>query len=497
MKKIFLLAFHFIFALSLMAQEPTFTWTNSNTKPDLEQSIQVYADNLGGYLLVNKMPPASGSFAPSVTAEYFNAQNERVYKKNVTVEVMEDFVNVVLLNNKAYLLKSLFTKESGVNTLYAVPISSSGNYEDAKAIATIPAEKLSARGLFHASCSEDDSKLIIVSEPNFTKDQNEKITLSLFNDKLETIWKKEETFPYLWTRAVYNKPYVNNAGMVYLLKKTDMKGEGITYSVFSYDGTKMKEYKMELDGNKKAASLVSDLSKDGDLLVGGYYTEDAKVKIGFGTAFHGAFVFQTDGKNGSWKIKSISPFEKRKDITARKIISYKGNIIITGEITYTNSSARPKDPNIPASEQDPFARDYSYSHLDIMVDGFDANGKSIYQQSVKKSNSSKNDYARWNSFFGEIMNDKLYLIFMDDKTRYDEKKKWIIFGNVPKIPVFAIVDPTNGTLTPSKPIENYENPGNKEKAMLLKPDVFLKLNDKECVIRAENSEVYRMARVRF
>lgn len=498
MKKLFCASFLILFSCTLFAQDPKFTWTNSNTKPDLEQSITTYLDKTGAYLLVNKMPPASGTFAPSVTVEYFNAQNERVYKKNATVEVMEDYVNVVLLNNKAYLLKSLFKKESGVNTLFAVPINSSGNFEDAITLATIPSEKLSTRGLFNASCSDDGSKLIVVAEPNFTKDQNEKITLTLFNDKLEKIWKSEQTFPYPWTRAVFNEPHVNNSGMVYLLKKTDMKGEGITYSVFSCNGAEMKEWKMELDGNKKAATLISDLTTEGEFLVGGYYTEDAKVKIGFGTAFHGTFIFKTDGKETNWKIKSITPFDKRKDVTARKIISANGNIILTGEITYTSSNPRPKDPNIPASEQDPFARDYSYSCLDIWVDGFDGQGKSLFHQTVKKSNSSKNDYSRWNSFFGEVMNDKLVLIFMDDKTRYDEKKKWIIFGNIPKIPVYATIDYKSGAIISApKPIDDYENPGNKEKAMLLKPDVFIKLNNKECIIRAENAEVYRMAKVLF
>ncbi len=96
------------------------------------------------------------------------------------------------------------------------------------------------------------------------------------------------------------------------------------------------------------------------------------------------------------------------------------------------------------------------------------------------------------------MNDKLYFIFMDDKTRYDEKKKWIIFGGVPKIPVYAILDPLTGVVvTPSKPVDDYQNPGNKEEPMLLKADVFIKLNEKECVIRAENGDVYRMGKVRF
>jgi hypothetical protein len=247
---------------------------------------------------------------------------------------------------------------------------------------------------------------------------------------------------------------------------------------------------MALDGNKKAATLVSTLSNEGDFFVAGYYTEDAKVKIGFGTAYHGSFVFKLDDKGEKWLANAINPFEKRKDILARKVISYKNNVILLGEITYTNSSAR-------TGGSDPFARDYSYSGLDIIVDGFDAAGKPLYAQTIKKNNSSKNDYARWNSFFGDVINGKLYFIFMDDKTRYEEKKKWIIFGTVPKIAVYAMVDPITGNLTPTKPIENYDNPGNKEKAMLLRPEVCVRLNENNFIIRAENADLYRMGKISF
>jgi hypothetical protein len=484
---------YMVFGFSILfskAQEPIITWNNANTKPDLQQDVQVFPDQAGGYLLVNTMPPAEGSFSPSVTAEYFSAANERKYKKNVTVEMMEDYVQVVLLNNTAYLLKSLFNKEAGKNTLTAVPITAEGSYGQPIVLASMPAEKLAARGQFKASCSSDGSKLVVLAEPNFTKDANEKIGIYVFNSKLEKTSESTQTFSYPSTRAVFNEPHINNNGMIFLLKKTDMKGEGITYSIFSFNGSSLKEFKMAFDGNKKAATLVSNMTNEGDFIVAGYYTEDAKVKIGFGTAYHGSFVYKLNATGEKWLANAINPFEKRKDILARKVISYKNNTILLGEITYTNSSAR-------TGGSDPFARDYSYSGLDIMVDGFDATGKPIYAQSIKKNNSSKNDYARWNSFFGDVINGKLYFIFMDDKTRYEEKKKWIVFGTVPKIAVYATVDPITGSLTATKPIENYDNPGNKEKAMLLRPEVCVPLSENNFIIRAENADLYRMGKISF
>jgi hypothetical protein len=284
-------------------------------------------------------------------------------------------------------------------------------------------------------------KLVILSEPEWIKDENEKITITLYNEKLEKIWSSEQTYAYPWTRAVYNEPFVNNDGTVFILKKTDMKGEGNTYSIFSFNGKSLKEFKVQLDGNKKAVTLAKAISPEGNFTIAGYYTEDAKVKIGFGTAYHGSFISSIDKSGESAKIMAVNPFEKRKDIVAKSIIFHDNKFILMGEEFIVNSKSAEKDPKVPLAEQDMFARDYSYNAMRIFADGFDAAGKTLYNTSIKKDNSSKNDFNRWNSYFSSVMKGKLYVIFNDEKYRYDEKKKAIVFGGSPRIAVYATIDP--------------------------------------------------------
>ena len=277
-----------------------------------------------------------------------------------------------------------------------------------------------------------------------------------------------------------------------------MKGEGNTYSIFSFNGKALKEFKVQLDGNKKAVTLAKSISTEGHFNIAGYYTEDAKVKIGFGTAYHGSFISSIDKSGESSKIMAVNPFEKRKDIVAKSINYYAGNIILMGEEYFVNSRSAERDPKIPASEQDMFAKDYTYNAMKILIDGFDASGNPIYNTSIKKDNSSKNDFGRWDSYFGAIMKDKIYVIFNDEKNNYDEKKKTIIFGSSPRIAVYATVDPNTGIASACKPIANFPAlTGDKEPIMLLHPDVFMKLNDNQCIIKAENADLYRLGMVGF
>lgn len=486
------------FGIATFAQEPQFVWNTANTKPNLDITSKFYGNLSDGIYIYNNIPPSGTEFNPSITVECFNEKLDRNFKKNITVDPLEDFVNVVYLNKKAFHFKSLFSKDAGKNTLNAIGINPDGSFDKPIAIAGINAEKLSKRGRFDVASSPDGKKLVILSEPEWIKDENEKITIALYNDKLEKIWSSEQTYAYPWTRAVYNEPFVNNDGTVFILKKTDMKGEGNTYSIFTFNGKSLKEHKVQLDGNKKAVTLVKAISPEGNFTIAGYYTEDAKVKIGFGTAYHGSFISSIDKSGESAKIMAVNPFEKRKDIVAKSLIFHENKFILMGEEYIVNSKSAERDPKVPLGEQDMFARDYSYNAMRIYADGFDAAGKTLYNTSIKKDNSSKNDFNRWNSYFSSVMKGKLYVIFNDEKYRYDEKKKAIVFGSSPKIAVYATIDPNTGVAAETRPIANFPPLfGEKEPGMYLHPDVYMKLNDNQCIIKAENTDLYRLGMVGF
>lgn len=481
-----------LFILSLIhtrAQDPAFSFGDPVTKPAGENEVRLLGHTPQGYFVVNRKAPSGMEFSPTIIVEYINNKQQQVFAHNLTVDKLEDYVNVVYFNNTLYLLKALFSKDAGKNVLTAEPVGRDGSGGKAIEIGTLPAEKLAKRGLFYAAASPDGSKLLVLAQPEFVKGENEKITLTLYGNGFNKIWGSEQTFPYEWTRAVQNTPSVNNNGTAFLLKKTDMKGDDNTFSIFSFDGKTLKEQKIALDGKKKVHTIVSAFNTAGDYTVGGYYTEDAKVKLGFGTALHGSFLWQVDATGANAKISAINPFEKRKDIIAKRIVFSGDKHILLGEWYYVNS----KPANRPG---DMFAKDYTYSGNDIIVDGFDASGKPLYATSIKKRNESVNDDGGMVSYFASVINGKLYFIFNDDKTNHDGKKNIIVFGSN-KIVVYAMVDPATGATAETKPVGFTGPVGDKGGDMLLRPDVFIKGDDTHYMIRAENYKAYRMGLVSF
>jgi hypothetical protein len=167
-----------------------------------------------------------------------------------------------------------------------------------------------------------------------------------------------------------------------------------------------------------------------------------------------------------------------------------------GERYYVSERDAPRDPSKPMTNEQMFKKDYSYYGNEIIIDAFDNSGRPLYYTQVDKDNQSKNDNGTWVSYFASVINGKIYLIFIDDKYKYDDKKKLIVV-NSPKIVVYAIVDPVTGTAAETKAVSNTGPVGGKTGDMLLRPDVFVKLDATHYIIRAENRDIYRMGTVTF
>jgi hypothetical protein len=478
-------------------QEPSFTWNLANTKPAKLVDIQLYGNLTDGYYIVNKEAPSGTMFAPTVTVEYFNGKQDRLFTQKILLKNIEDFVDVLYLNKKIYVFSALYDKNEKKNTLFASALNSNGNLESPQAITFIVAEKMSVRGLFKVAVSPDQSKLLVLSQPEYVKNENEKITISTYDSKLQKIISTEQTFPYQWTRSVDNNVYINNSGTVFILKRIDVKGEEDNYSVFSFHNNQLKEFKINLGAENKIANFCMAFSAEGDLAIAGYYTQSrGKISVRMGVPLFGSFLQRISDNGETAKISAVNPFEKKKDLVAKSMVFDKSNTILMSEKYIVSSQAPQRDPSQPVNFDNAFARDYSYYGMDIFIDGFDKDGKSIYNTVVDKNNTSKNDNGTWVSYFGNIINGKLYLIFNDDKYRYDGSSKAIHFGST-KIIVYATMDPSTGVVSKTLPVSNTGPVGGKGADMWLHPDAFLRINESQFVFRAENNNIYRMGLVNF
>jgi hypothetical protein len=464
----------------------------AHTKAAVKLDVNIYGDE-SGYFVVSKKPLTGMQFSPGIVIEYFDGKQERKFVKDFSVAQIEDLVGIQYVGKSLYIFKALFSKEAGSNMLSAMRVETDGSIGKPITVTGMPATKLATRGLFSVAVSPDGSKLVVLGMPHFEKDANERINVSVFNGKLEKISSREMSFNYPWTRAVFNEPYINDAGTVFILKKTDMKGEGVNYSVFGCAGNELREFKIPLDGNKKALAITAAIAPNGDMAAGGYYTENTKVSVTMGTPFAGYFLTRVEATGSKALFTVVNPFEKRKNLIAKRIVFNGDMTILLGEAYYVMERA-PEDPQRKAA--DPFARDYDFYGNDIFIDGFDREGKLAYASQIDKDNTSKNDNGTWVSFFCDIVKGKLLFIYNDDKYKYDEKKKAVVFGTN-RIVVYTYADPVTGVVQGASPLQNTGPVGGKDGDMLLRPDVFLRLSDGRYILRAENPSIYRMGMANF
>lgn len=292
-----------------------------------------------------------------------------------------------------------------------------------------------------------------------------------------------------------NRPYVSNGGTAYILKMISVKGADDTWSIFSSTGKDLKEFKIAMNDGKKIASVVQAFSPEGDFTIAGYYKNGGgKVRLTFGDKVDGSFLYRVDASGQQLKIGVLNPFSKRDDQLARSILFNESTTMLLGEKYVVSDRATARSSSAPQTNETMFARDYSYNGKDITIDGFDAAGKPLYYTSIDKNNDSKNDLGYWVSYFAAIVKGKLQIVFMDNFSRYDNKK---ISINTPNIIVYTTMDPITGKAEKPQPVSKPGPVGGKEGDSYMRPDVFLRMDENKFIVRAENGNGYRMGTISF
>lgn len=502
MKKSILLLVTSFYLQFANGQLPAYSWTGVHSKAAKNAEIQLLGQPGSGYYLVSKQPPDEGqqsimrsAFNPVITVEYFNSRQEKAFTKDMTAGRADDYVTAVYFDNKLLIITALFNKDAGKNSLWAKALNADGTTDKPVEIGFIAADKLSKRGRFNVEASPDGSKLLVLSQSEYEKDQNEKINISLFAAGFTKVWSSEQTFPYLWSKSTDNRPYVNNAGIAFILKKMEVKGSNDLWSVFSFDGKLMKEYKMAFEGNKNLASVVTAFSPEGDFAAGGYYTERAKVSIREGLVLNGNFLYRIDATGQLLKTGALNAFEKRKEVIAKYILFNNAATILTGEVYTVTDKLATKAQGTPSSAQSLFARDYFYTATSIIIDVIDPNGIMIYYSRIEKNNASTNDNGYWISYFAAMVKGKLLIIFNDDKYNYESNRAIVI--NSPKVIAYAIFDPVTGVAAAKMRIPVFGPVGDRDGDMYLRPNTFIKIDETHYQVRAENNIDYRMGTISF
>jgi hypothetical protein len=482
----------FSFALQASAQEPSFSWGLALPKVAKKQTVTIFGQADPVYYVVTQQPPGPGEFTSSYQLDAFRSNHDRIFSKNITPSSQYDIAGAAFINNKPVLFYYAFNKDSGKDILYAVEYSSDGNAGTPKEITSNPAEKMSQRGRYNLTQSPDHKLALVSYEPNFRKGENEQLQLTLLDDKMNRQWSSTQILPYEWKRGVNNFIQVNNSGVAFIVKRMVVKGEDNSYSILSFDGKKLTDNAVDLGEGKKVAAAGQVINDNGELVLGGYYTEDKSIKFG-STSFNGAFVYSVSAQGDKVLVKVASPFdEKRKNMSFKYIYPLKNGFVLLGQKATESSSLSTEPAKASKGEYD-----YKYYSGDIYADAFDATGKKLFATSIHRDLDSKNDNGISNSFFAAISNDKLIVIYNDEQYRYDGKKHVVLFGYQALIPVLVTINTANGEAQKPVGLFNSNGVGGKNAEMRMRPDVFARINGNSFLLRGENNELFKMGSVTF
>jgi len=475
-------------------QDPSFRWSRSERKPFELVDVRLLGQNAGGYYVLQTKPATGMEFAPTLVLDYFGTDLNRQYTATLTCEAQYDYVGIFLFDEKPWMLAALFDKSNAKNALLAFPIGNGGQRGKPLEIAQIPASRLADRGSFRAGVSPDGRRLAVLAQPDFQKGVPEPATVYLFNGNFGSVLSGTGSFPNNWTRNISNQVLVNNSGTVFVVKQAAPKGY-TSLSVHTWHDQQWKHYPLPLQEKQKMASVVHAFTEGGDLLTGGYYTEESKVDFIYGSPSYGTVLQRLSADGAAQKLYALQAFPKKRDrVLVRNIVATERHLALLGE-NYEREEKGPKldDAGRPIG----FERSYAFFGNEILADGFDADGKLLYSKTINKLNYTQDDNGILHGFLSALVGNQLVILFNDDLWKHDGKKKLIRFGVNYLVPALAKIDIATGALEPARGLTNTGPVGGKNGDMPLRPAVFLRTGGNSFLIRAEHRDAFKMGLLQF
>lgn len=333
------------------------------------------------------------------------------------------FRGVYALKDRLVMFKSEYSKASGskMSYLWCYAFDRSGKRQKKEAVASISAESASNSGNFALQVSPDGSRLAVISELPREKEGMEKIVVTVFDEKLKQIWKKDYTFPYESSKVPDNEVLVNNEGVVFILKKIPIKKAFDQYSVFTFsdNGKSVAEKKIELDNGFAISSWKHAFTAGGNLQVAGFYYMDKKVGINVETP-DGTFFLGVNAATGELTAAKSARI-RSAGIKAIQLLAMPDNgWVLTGESITERSTPKPGAP---------FEYNYEYKSGNTHVIKLGADGTFQWDYSITKDISTAGDGGRLLHSYAWIRGGDVNVLYMDRLSNHDNKRQFIEFGS--------------------------------------------------------------------
>lgn len=424
------------------------------------------------------------------------------------------FSDVLLFGNRLLLISTGVDSEANLMSAYGTWLSAEGKPMDMPVLlGEQTTNRRKENDQFGFQLSDDDTKLLIYNESNFERKANERFTLKVIDLTLETLWKKDLELPYSREIFEINQYLVDNRGHVYMMsgislkkvgnKSADRPNSDKRYVIISYDPdqNKVKEFDVSLD-EKWVISTTFRMGEEGDLVIGGFYSNDRFFTIA------GTFFFRVDGDSKTIEAKGLQPFGKdvlklfMNERRAEKgleldnfyfdhfILREDGGASLVAEQYYVTQRFQ---TDIASGRQE---IQYFYHYDDILVVDIDAEGEINWVTKVPKIQVSINDKGPYSSYALTHKADTLYVVFNDtpDNIPLLEKNP---DGNVRSFSTIKRAVVTLVKIAPDGTATREALFSMKDSETLVKPKVNLVPSDGELYLYSQMRKNVRFGRIQF
>ncbi len=331
------------------------------------------------------------------------------------------FKGLFTLNNKWIFFKDGYDTKAKKTNLYFYELDDEGSKSEPTLLSSMLAEGAFNTGNYLLTSNPDNSKLVVISNLPREKNTNEKLILTVFDAGLNQIVSKKHELPFEAKKYVYNWIFINNDGMVFLLKKIyPKKGEPEKDMIFTFSP--------ELELLNSATVNIGDLGvissfdakfdKEGNLVIGGLYYNFQKIGVNSEDP-DGVFVLKCDSKG-----EVTSSFSKKHYFKSFKtnnlLIDNTGNYIVLIESADHVNEATGAGTN-------PVYID-NYTNQDAELVKFSNLLQWEWNYTIKRDElKSVNDNAKANRVWASVLpTNEIVVVYRDAWARHDGVNRTVI-----------------------------------------------------------------------
>jgi hypothetical protein len=527
MKVSVILAILLAFSISVKAQDLNFKvkWGKEFKASGRSSLNNIVGHDGTGIYVVRERYRSALAGGNDYTLEHYD--NNLLSTKSFDLDIREDgnrcqIDYILYLHSRLFLFYSMAEQKSKKNLLFVREVDKSTLQPkaDREKIGEIDYAGKSKRnsGDFFFRVSRDSSKIMVVYSLPYDDDEPEAFGLSVLDENLNSLWKKDISIPYSDKLFDIESFRVDNEGNAYLLglaykDKRKSKRRGLpnyNYEVFAFreKGTAMKQYHIQLE-DRFLSDMQIEILDNRNLVCAGFYSEKGTFSVR-GTYFLVVDAATTEIKTKSFKefgmdfiTQNMSEREARKAARREEkgeemelyeydldklLLGKDGSAMLVGEQYFVRSVTSTSMINGMMSTR----TTYHYYYNDIITVKVNSSGQIQWAQKVPKSQHTINDGGFYSSYTMAIVKGKICFLFNDSPKNLEEEVKGRPANyNARKSVVVMVSLDQNGNST-KQPIFNAV-----DAEVIMRPKVCEQIANKEIILFGQRKKNQQFARLMF